>query len=679
MIIYLQQSANLNNMKRVLIFWMILAFAFSATSQVFKLSRFYEMREANAPQEVKNQILKARQEIAAKKLGYSVGFTSRADIPLERITGEKQLTVAEESRFFQNMKAKRAVLENQIRILPYKDILLVSSAYIYGNPSQSSLDLRQAGLVTPVKDQGDHLTCWSFGAMATFEGSYKYANNLVANASEQYVINCSGGGSSAGGVAYLVFDWMVDYHKNVAEETAVPYAGTDGTCPAATPPTDFYAVNWGIVNPSGDGSGIPTVAEIKDALCKHGTISASLLATDNFKIYTGGPFYDFLSNYTSPSSNHAVAIIGWNDATQCWLIKNSWGTGWGDECGYGTEKGYMWIKYNSSNIGRRAAWVQAEKKITYPFSNGVIWHNFFCIGTEIPCVGDFNGDNKDDIVTFTRGTAADVFVALSNGSKFNGTGLKWHDSFCMGTEIPLVGDFNGDGKDDIATFTRGTAADVYVALSDGSKFNGTGVKWHDNFCLGSEIPLVGDFNGDGKDDIATFTRGTTGDVYVALSDGTKFNGTGVKWHDYFCVGTEIPLIGDVDGDKKDDIITFTRGTTADVFVAKSNGSAFLGTAAKWHDKFCYGTETPAAGDYNGDKKCDILTFLLNATADVYGATSTGSQFNGTAVKVHDWFGLVNEVPMTGDFNGDGKADLITFLRDTQPEPGRGDVYVALAK
>jgi len=47
--------------------------------------------------------------------------------------------------------------------------------------------------------------------------------------------------------------------------------------------------------------------------------------------------------------------------------------------------------------------------------------------------------------------------------------------------------------------------------------------------------------------------------------------------------------------------------------------------------------------------------------------------------VHDWFGLPNEIPMTGDFNGDGKADLITFLRNTQPEPGRGDVYVALSK
>ncbi|WP_261568478.1 FG-GAP repeat domain-containing protein, partial [Frankia gtarii] len=117
------------------------------------------------------------------------------------------------------------------------------------------------------------------------------------------------------------------------------------------------------------------------------------------------------------------------------------------------------------------------------------------------------------------------------------------DHFAVGNEVPLVGDFNGDGKDDIATFTRGPAADVFVALSNGSGFVGTGVKWHDHFAVGNEVPLVGDFNGDGKDDIATFTRGSAADVFVALSNGSRFVGTGVKWHDHFGVGNEVPLGG----------------------------------------------------------------------------------------------------------------------------------------
>ena len=300
------------------------------------------------------------------------------------------------------------------------------------------------------------------------------------------------------------------------------------------------------------------------------------------------------------------------------------------------------------------------------------WHDYFSINSEVPLSGDFNGDGRTDIVTFTRGSTGDAYVALSNGNGFDGTGWKWHDAFCFGSEIPLVGDFNGDGKDDIATFTRGTTGDVYVALSTGSGFVGTGWKWHDDFCFGSEIPLVGDFNGDGNDDIATFTRGTTGDVYVALSTGNGFSGTGWKWHDSFCFGSEIPLVGDFTGDGKDDIATFTRGTTGDVYVAVSYGNTFAGTGWKWHDNFCFGSEIPQVGDFNGDGRDDLATFTRGTTGDVYVATSTGwGGFNGTGVKWHEYFCYGNDVPLVADFSGDGRADLARFTRGTT-----GDVFVS---
>ncbi|MFC5218955.1 N-acetylmuramoyl-L-alanine amidase, partial [Streptomyces coerulescens] len=180
---------------------------------------------------------------------------------------------------------------------------------------------------------------------------------------------------------------------------------------------------------------------------------------------------------------------------------------------------------------------------------------------------DFTGDGKDDIVTFTHNPEADVYVAPSTGSEFGGAKV-WHDFFSPGGETPLSGDFNGDGKDDVVTFTRNPEADVYVALSNGDGFGPAGI-WHDHFAPGGEVPAVGDVNGDGKDDIVTFTHDADAKVYVALSNGSDGFGEARVWNDFFAPAGEFPALGDVNGDGKDDLITFTQGSTADVYVAFS--------------------------------------------------------------------------------------------------------------
>ncbi|MCM1020569.1 VCBS repeat-containing protein, partial [Micromonospora sp. XM-20-01] len=134
---------------------------------------------------------------------------------------------------------------------------------------------------------------------------------------------------------------------------------------------------------------------------------------------------------------------------------------------------------------------------------------------------------------------ADVIVALSTGNGF-GAPQKWHDLFAVGAEQPRVGDINGDGRDDIVTFTCNTDADVYAATSTGTTFAGTTIKWHDFFCLTGEFPYLADANGDGKDDLIVFTKGTTNDIYVALSTGTTF-APSTKWHDYFGLTSETTL------------------------------------------------------------------------------------------------------------------------------------------
>jgi len=307
------------------------------------------------------------------------------------------------------------------------------------------------------------------------------------------------------------------------------------------------------------------------------------------------------------------------------------------------------------------------------------WHDYFCVGDELPVVGDFDGDGRDDIAAFVRSSKTgsgkgDVYVALSTGSGF-GPGKIWHGNFCIGDEIPRAGDFDGDGKDDVACFVR-NESDVYVALSTGSSF-AAAVRWQDYFCLPGEWPEVGDFDGDGRDDIVTFVKGTksgsaANDVYVSVSNGTTFL-PGKKWHDSFSWGSEIPFTGDFDGDGKDDIITFKR-QAADVYIALSDGNGF-GSGQLWHKQFCLATEEPGIGDFDGDGRDDIVCFSRQGGGKVWVSISTGTKFNPARTRTSG-FCLGKEVPLTGDFRGEGSDGVINFVRDERTGSGRADVYIA---
>ncbi len=329
------------------------------------------------------------------------------------------------------------------------------------------------------------------------------------------------------------------------------------------------------------------------------------------------------------------------------------------------------------------------------------WEEFFCLEDERCNTGDFNGDGLDDIIAFVRddengGQTGDVYVALSRRDEFGEEGNQWAEFFCIDDEICRVGDFDGDGLDDIAAFVRSSdptrEGDVYVALSNGSSFVAQGDQWEELFCLGNEVCAIGDFNGDGRDDIISFVQdtqsgGQEGDVYVALSDGTKFGRIGNQWAERFCLGDAVCRVGDVNGDGDDDIISFVRSSQEDaeegnVYVALSNGEDGFGARFLWNDFFCIGNETCRVGDFDGDGRDDILTYVRDTQegtdrGDVYVALSDGSQFVDPSI----WqrlFCLEDEICRVGDFDGDGRDDGIAFVRGQDSGEGRGDVYVVLS-
>ena len=105
-------------------------------------------------------------------------------------------------------------------------------------------------------------------------------------------------------------------------------------------------------------SSVPSTTAIKNAIYTYGPISVEVAVDSYFEAYSGGVFNANTASYI----NHAVVLVGWDDTNGCWIMKNSWGTGWG-------ESGYMRIAYGCDLIGYAAAyavWVMPEPLMITP-------------------------------------------------------------------------------------------------------------------------------------------------------------------------------------------------------------------------------------------------------------------------------------------------------------------------
>jgi C1A family cysteine protease len=294
----------------------------------------YTAREAAAAPQIRATLGQLRAQIASQNLTFTVGYTSALDRPLSELAGTRAPADLKAKMREQNLLAKPRSLQSAPRMA------------VPCSASAASFDWRKFNKVTLVRDQKSCGSCWAFGTLGAFEGSYARVENALIDTSEQDVLSCSHDGSCNGGW------WAFDYVEStgVAGEEDYPYTATDVPCRTDVP-RPFRALTWGYVS---QDSEIPDVASLKQALCDHGPVAIAVNVTTAFQAYTGGVF----NEHDPGQINHAITLIGWDDAKQAWLIKNSWGHAWGETGGFGTESGYMWISYDSNKVGYGAAWVE---------------------------------------------------------------------------------------------------------------------------------------------------------------------------------------------------------------------------------------------------------------------------------------------------------------------------------
>jgi len=332
-------------------------------------------QEQLAPLHIRQKLTAMRQRIKARNLTYQVGYTEPLKHDAKRMTGGRM-----PANFLQLAKKQNAVARQVLQLDRE-----ARAAALTANPQlrnklefklpcvagAASFDWRKLGKVTPVKQQGCG-SCWAYGPMATLESSYLIRNNLKTDGSEQFIVsnsgagNCEKGGGAPGAIAFLAAEGTLT-------EAEMPDSGTDGTPSSDNTPTSYRVLTYGFANELGVN---PTTTQIKNALCEHGPVVSWVGVTDSFMGYTVGTYqqdedYATQKTKTCPEvgppagavCGHYVTIIGWDDAKNAWLIKNSWGsTNWGNEGGFGTERGYMWIDYSANDIGAGAMWVEARNQ-----------------------------------------------------------------------------------------------------------------------------------------------------------------------------------------------------------------------------------------------------------------------------------------------------------------------------
>ncbi|MDQ3712260.1 MAG: FG-GAP-like repeat-containing protein [Acidobacteriota bacterium] len=261
--------------------------------------------------------------------------------------------------------------------------------------------------------------------------------------------------------------------------------------------------------------------------------------------------------------------------------------------------------------------------------------------------GDFNGDGKLDLAT-ANSNENTVSVLLGDGT--GGFSMATNFGVGNGPRAVTTGDFNGDGKLDLAT-ANSNENTVSVLLGDGTGGFGAAT----SFGVGS-LPIsitTGDFNGDGRLDLAT-ANNVSNNVSVLLSNGTG----GFSAASNFLISGTSPFsitTGDFNGDGRLDLATANIGSD-NVSVLLGNGTGGFNSTAVGvgvgNDPLSITT-----GDFNGDGRLDLATanygsdnvsvLLGNGT----GGFSTASNFPVS--------GTNPQSITTGDFNGDGRLDLAT--------------------
>jgi C1A family cysteine protease len=573
--------------------------------------------------------------------------------------------------------------------------------------SAASYDLRTVNKVTPVKNQLTSETCWAFATYASLESflmpgeSWSFSENNMKNLlSSAYPEGYDRGSEDPGN--FIMSTAYLTRWTGPINQSDDPFNQSSSVSPTDRPVRKHVQNVYFIPDRTGPSDN----TNIQTAVQEYGGVMTSMRweGSESYWNEATSSYY-----YMGPGTpDHAVTIVGWDDNYDksnfstapldngAFIVKNSWGSEWGDN-------GYFYISYHDTNIGKDNAVFTAESPSNY---NHIYQYDPLGMVTQF-WIGSMKSGWMTNVFTSTRTETlsavsfyttdtntvyqVSVYKNPNSGTVINSSGPAWSESGTFGnagyhtvTVSPGVSLTSGDKFSIVVRLTNPThnywaATEYYnaspayssskaTASSGQSYYSTDGIFWTDltsllpqsNFCIKAftddavTIPLT--------TKIGVF-RPSTHMFYLDANGNGAWNGAGVDRAYTFGLIGDIPVTGDWNRDGKTDIGVFRPSTHMFYLDANGNG-AWNGAGVDRAYTFGLIGDIPVTGDWNRDGKTDIGVFRPS-TRMFYLDNNGNGVWNGAGIDGAYNFGLTEDIPVTGDWNRDGKTDIGVFRPSTR--------------
>lgn len=499
--------------------------------------------------------------------------------------------------------------------------------------------------LTAIKNQGSCGSCWAFAACGAFEARERIRTgqwNLFIDVAEQNMVSCWHDCN-----AWDLYSTLENFRVNGCPgESCFPYTSTSGSvAPCANRCTDwdtraYYVTSHGYWY-------MPGVTAIKNEILANGPLPVWMMIYTDFYSYVGG-IYQQTSGVQE--GGHFVVVYGWDDATNCWLVKNSWGTGWG-ETGPNGQTGWFRIRMGTNEAG-------CETWVYYLNTQGYTYPR---VASTTPNEYEPGGSASGNItVTFDTGmdpTTIDASTIFVNGSmsgphaatiSYDGPSrtavIDPATDFLAGEPVSIV------MSPEIKTTDGMWLSTGYDWMFTTSVNSGTGVFGSATDYATPSGPLgvcSGDLNGEGFPDLVS-ANASAGNLSVRLAIGDGTFGTS----NLYAVGSGPRSVTacDLNGDGYLDLAV-ANSLASTISILMNNGNGTFGSATP--TMTLLNPRCVVAADLDADGDLDLAVANPDAKAIRFHFNNGGS----LAVSVQRSVAGHPYSLAVGDLDGDGDYDV----------------------